>query len=81
MLGGHMGKQQRYETPEIVVTFDPAVCEHSGVCLKGLPVVFDVKRKRWIRPDLAQADMVAAQVERCPSGALQYMRKYPRGAE
>jgi uncharacterized Fe-S cluster protein YjdI len=63
---------QVYETPEITVTFDPNVCIHSGVCLGGLPAVFDIKRKRWVRPDLAGAAQVAAQVERCPSGALQY---------
>ena len=41
---------QSYETPEIVVTFDPNVCIHSGVCVRGLPLVFDVRRKRWIAP-------------------------------
>jgi uncharacterized protein YndB with AHSA1/START domain len=38
----------------------------------GLPAVFDVRRKRWVRPELAPAADVAAQVARCPSGALQY---------
>lgn len=66
---------QSYETPEITVTFDPEVCSHSGYCLRGLPLVFDRKRKRWIRPGLASADDVAAQIERCPSGALQYRMK------
>lgn len=63
---------QTYETPEIVVTFDPNVCIHSGVCVGGLPAVFDVSRKRWVRPELAAPEAVAAQVRRCPSGALQY---------
>jgi uncharacterized Fe-S cluster protein YjdI len=66
---------QTYETDEIVVTFEPHLCKHSGVCVRGLPAVFDVKRRRWIKPELASADKVAAQVERCPSGALQYRRK------
>jgi uncharacterized Fe-S cluster protein YjdI len=65
---------QTYETDEITVTFDPEVCIHSGICIRGLPLVFDVRRKRWVRPELASADEVAAQVERCPSGALQYFR-------
>jgi hypothetical protein len=30
------------------------------------PAVFDIKRKRWIRPELATAEEVAAQVRRCP---------------
>jgi len=63
---------QVYETPDITVTFDPEVCIHSGVCVRGLPLVFDVKRKHWVRPELAAAAEVAAQVARCPSGALQY---------
>lgn len=62
---------QIYETPEVTVTFDPAICQHTGVCLRGLPAVFDVSRKRWVRPELASADEVVAQVGGCPSGALQ----------
>lgn len=63
---------QTYEGPGIVVTFDPNICEHTGICVRGLPAVFDIKRKRWVRPELAAASEVAAQVSRCPSGALQY---------
>ena len=66
---------QTYETDEIVVTFDPNVCQHSGVCVRGLPRVFDIKRKRWVEPANAPAAEVAAQVARCPSGALQYQLK------
>ena len=63
---------QTYEGPGIAVTFDTNVCQHTGICVRGLPAVFDVKRKRWIRPELASPEEVAAQVARCPSGALQY---------
>jgi uncharacterized Fe-S cluster protein YjdI len=59
-------------TPEIVVTFDPSACVHSGVCVGGLPAGFDVSRKRWVRPELGDPEAVAARVRRCPSGALQY---------
>jgi uncharacterized Fe-S cluster protein YjdI len=67
-------RRQTYEAEGITVTFDPDVCIHSGVCLMGLPDVFDVTRKRWIRPELAAPDVVAAQVMRCPSGALRFQR-------
>ena len=70
---------QTYETDEIIVTFDPNLCIHSGVCVRGLPAVFDVRRKRWVQPDLATAEQVAAQIERCPSGALQYRMKVREG--
>ena len=69
---------QLYETPEIAVTFDPEVCIHAGTCVRGLPLVFDVHRKRWIRPELASPEEVASQIERCPSGALQYRLKDSR---
>jgi uncharacterized Fe-S cluster protein YjdI len=64
--------RQTYATPEITVTFDPDVCQHTGVCLRALPAVFDVKRKRWIRPGAATSEEVAAAVARCPSGALRF---------
>ena len=66
---------QVYETPDITVTFDPNICTHSGACMRGLPAVFDATRQRWVRPELAPAAEVAAQVARCPSGALQYQLK------
>lgn len=66
---------QTYETESIVVTFDPKVCTHSGVCVRGLPLVFDVRRKRWVALEYASAEDVAAQIRRCPSGALQYHMK------
>jgi uncharacterized Fe-S cluster protein YjdI len=62
---------QVYETPAVTVTFDPELCHHTGICLRGLPNVFDVKERRWVRPELATAEEVIAQVGRCPSGALQ----------
>jgi uncharacterized Fe-S cluster protein YjdI len=62
---------QVYETPDITVTFDPNVCTHSAVCVRGLPAVFDVSRRRWVAPEAAPAATVAAQVAKCPSGALQ----------
>jgi uncharacterized Fe-S cluster protein YjdI len=65
---------QTYATPEVTVTFDPNVCQHTGICLRGLPAVFNIQEKRWVRPELASADEVVAQVARCPSGALQVIR-------
>lgn len=66
---------QVYATPELVVTFDPNICAHSGVCLRGAPAVFDVTRRPdWVRPEAAPPDQVAGVVARCPSGALQVVR-------
>ncbi len=62
---------QMYQSKEVRVTFDPELCVHSRVCLRSLPAVFDVARKRWIRPENASPDEVLATVAKCPSGALQ----------
>jgi uncharacterized Fe-S cluster protein YjdI len=67
-----MSERKAYAGAGIVVTFDAEVCQHSGNCVRGLPQVFDVRRRPWIAPDAAPAADVAAAVARCPSGALRY---------
>jgi uncharacterized Fe-S cluster protein YjdI len=67
-------KLQVVHTAELAVTFDPNICMHSGVCIRGLPAVFDVSRADWIHPGAAAAEEVQALVARCPSGALQSVR-------
>lgn len=65
---------QVYESPEITVTFEPAVCIHSAVCVRGLSAVFDVRRRRWVAIEAASADEIHAQIAKCPSGALKSYR-------
>jgi len=62
-----------YSNGEVTVVWKPALCIHSGICFKGLPGVFDPRRKPWI--DVSQADTTAIieQVKKCPSGALSYV--------
>lgn len=67
-------KLQVYHTPDIAVTFDPNICIHSAVCIRGLPAVFDVSRADWVHPGAASSEEVQALVARCPSGALQAVR-------
>jgi len=40
--------------------------------VRGLPQVFDVKKRPWIQPGNASVEHVAEVVRRCPSGALHY---------
>lgn len=68
-------RMQVYDTAEITVTFEPELCIHSGVCVRGLPAVFDVRRRRWVMPELGTAAEIAVQIGRCPSGALKYRLK------
>ena len=66
---------ERYTNGRITVTYDSKVCTHAGRCVKGLPGVFDIKRKPWIDVEGAAAEEIAAQVAKCPSGALAFARE------
>jgi len=64
-----------YESDEIIVHWDSAKCVHCGKCVLGLPPVFNLKQHPWIDVGGAAADVIVAQVEKCPSGALMVTRK------
>jgi CDGSH-type Zn-finger protein/uncharacterized Fe-S cluster protein YjdI len=68
-------KTHSYENEEIAVEFDPVLCIHAAECVRGLPEVFDPKKRPWVDPDGASAEAVTRVIERCPSGALRYRRK------
>ena len=59
-----------YANDEVTVLWRPSLCVHSGICARGLPAVFDPRRRPWVAIDGAAADAIRAQVARCPSGAL-----------
>ena len=61
---------KRYSNGEVTVVWQPAKCVHSGVCVRGLPLVFDPRRKPWIELASATSEQIVAQVAKCPSGAL-----------
>jgi uncharacterized Fe-S cluster protein YjdI/CDGSH-type Zn-finger protein len=66
--------KRSYSNDAISVFWDSERCIHTGICLRGLPGVFDLDSSPWITVDGAPADDVAAVVEKCPSGALAYER-------
>ncbi|MCX4820637.1 (4Fe-4S)-binding protein [Streptomyces sp. NBC_01142] len=67
-----MSQPKEYEGRRVTVSFQPVRCLHAAECLRGLPQVFDLDERPWVRPDGAAAERVAEVVRRCPSGALQY---------
>jgi CDGSH-type Zn-finger protein/uncharacterized Fe-S cluster protein YjdI len=69
-----MPHRRTYETDAIRVHWDSARCIHTGFCLHALPQVFDTGRRPWVDIEAADADAIAAAVERCPTGALRYER-------
>ena len=61
---------KRYSNGEITVVWQPTLCVHSGICARGLPLVFDPRRRPWIDATAATTAEILAQVAKCPSGAL-----------
>ena len=69
------GAQRTYETERIAVHWDSTRCIHTARCVQSLPQVFDTGRRPWIDVTAADADALAAAIERCPTGALRYTRR------
>ncbi len=73
-----MSKDRRvHEFPgeKIDTVWDGRLCIHVGECTRAKESLFVSGRKPWGQPDLADADVVAEVVGRCPTGALTYRRK------
>ena len=61
-----------YSNGEIEVIWRAGRCAHSTVCFRGLPQVFDPRRRPWVDIGGASTDAIVRQVRACPSGALSY---------
>ena len=72
---------KRYTNGEITILWQSALCQHSGICFRGLPQVFDPRRRPWIVPDAASSEEIDEQVRRCPSGALSIVEPGAPGGE
>ncbi len=71
--------EKAYPAGDLTVYFDGEVCQHAGVCVRGLPAVFDTAARPWIQPGNASAADVVSQVQLCPSGALRTEQPTDRG--
>jgi hypothetical protein len=47
---GSLGKA--FPAPSVTVFYDRDRCRHHAECARGLPAVFDVKRRPWTRAAL-----------------------------
>jgi uncharacterized Fe-S cluster protein YjdI len=68
------GLTREYPGEGIRVQWFAERCIHSAECIRAQPLVFDPQRRPWIDLGGAEADAVARAVERCPTGALHYVR-------
>ncbi|MDH6353967.1 putative Fe-S cluster protein YjdI [Dysgonomonas sp. PH5-45] len=67
-----MEKKIEYTNGELTIIWRPDLCQHSGICVKMLPKVYNPKEKPWVKPENATTQQLIDQVTQCPSGALSY---------
>lgn len=65
---------RKYTNKEITVVWKPDLCVHSAICWKGLGAVFQPNERPWVKMGGASSAEISSQVERCPSGALSWLR-------
>ena len=65
-----MEKKFEYSNNEITIIWKPDLCQHSGVCVKTLPSVYQPRERPWIKPEHASTEELINQIKQCPSGAL-----------
>lgn len=68
--------KKEYSNGEITIVWLPKLCQHTGICVRTLPKVYNSKEKPWIRPENAATDDLINQITQCPSGALSYYKNH-----
>jgi len=63
-------QRHSYTNGEVTVEWRPELCKHAARCATQLPGVFNPANKPWVNMDGATSEEIAAQVGRCPTGAL-----------
>jgi uncharacterized Fe-S cluster protein YjdI len=71
---------KKFSNKDITVTYDPCICSLSGKCAKELSHVFSNSIIPWINLDDGKTEDVIKQIEKCPSGALQYHKNHHKHA-
>lgn len=66
---------KRYNNGEVTVVWQPHMCIHSAICFRGLPEVFDPRKRPWVTPEGGTTEQIVSQVSKCPSGALSIEKK------
>jgi CDGSH-type Zn-finger protein/uncharacterized Fe-S cluster protein YjdI len=64
------------ESDQIAISFETVKCMHARHCVTQLPSVFLANTPgKWLFPETACPEDLAAVIRQCPSGALQYRSK------
>lgn len=64
-----MGKKIEYSNGELTIIWQPDLCQHSGICVKTLPQVYNPKERPWVKIENATTDELIAQINQMPVGS------------
>lgn len=64
--------KKKYSNNTVTVVWQPSKCIHSAICFRGLPHVFDPRKRPWVMLENGQTEEIITQVKACPSAALTY---------
>ena len=67
--------QRDYEGEGITIHWNSEICQHSGICARGLAAVFQPNERPWIKIENGTAQEISEVIDRCPSKALSYTLK------
>ncbi|MCX2680814.1 (4Fe-4S)-binding protein [Galbibacter sp. EGI 63066] len=59
-----------YPKENLSIVWEAEKCQHSGICIKLLPKVYNPRERPWIKQENATEEEIIKQVKQCPSGAL-----------
>lgn len=62
----------KYTNGEVTIVWNPDICMHSAKCFRGLPSVFDPRKRPWVDASQSDSQAIIEQVKKCPSGALSF---------
>lgn len=73
-----MQKIFEYPNGDITIIWQPHLCQHSGICVKTLPQVYQPNERPWIKQFNASTEQLIEQIKICPSGALSFKYNQPK---
>ena len=49
-----MDKKIEYTNGELTIIWQPGLCQHSGICVKTLPKVYNPQERPWVKIETQQ---------------------------
>ena len=57
---------KKYTNEEVTVVWQPHMCIHSAICFKGLPLVFNPRKRPWVTLEGDTTEAIVEQIKNAP---------------